>query len=101
MGNIEGMKPEEYVDLIRFVYREWKATTRDLYVHKAVLNALRTENPQVGPALDKMLDSCKNSAATDKVVANHFEGFEEVIEKAGPDSLEKLAGRLAAKGPIN
>jgi len=99
------MTPEEHVDLIRFLYRQWKAATRELYVHKAVINAIRTENPQVGPLLDKLMESGRNSEATDKVLADHFEGFEEVIQKAGPDSVEKLAlevlEKLAAKGPIN
>lgn len=99
------MTPEEQIDLIRFIYDQWKVTKRELIVFNTVFNALRSENPQLETVLDKMLENGRNSETIRKYAESRFEGFEELINKVGEGTLEKaireFQEKVGSDFPIN
>ena len=99
------MTPEEQVDLIRFMLDQWKETKKELIAFNLAFSVIRSENPQMETALDKLIESARSSLATQKFLESRFEGFEELINNIGEGTLEKAIREFLEKAgtrfPIN
>ena len=91
------MTPEEQVDLIRFMFEEWKKTHKALVGFKVALSVIRSENPGLEKVLDRLLEKCRTSPDIQTSVDNHFEGFEELINSTGEGTLEKAIREFQEK----
>lgn len=93
------MTPEEQVDLIRFMAREWKKTYHELLVFQAALNYLRIENPQIGPVLDEILEATRKTPTLKKNQDDQFSKIEEILNSLGEGVEEKAVRELLEKWP--
>lgn len=64
-----------------------------------------SENPNLCPVLDRLLEAAQNSRDVQKFAESRFVGFEELIENIGEGSLEKAVRefleKFGSKLPIN
>ena len=91
------MTPEEQVDLIQFMFREWKETKTELIVFNTVFNVLVEQNPQLKTVLDKLLENARKSPEVQRFAESRFAGFEEVIGSTGEGTLEKVIREFQEK----
>jgi hypothetical protein len=91
------MTPEEQVDLIHFMFKQWKETKKELIAFNVVFNLIRHENPQMETTLDTLLENARKSEAVQKFLESRFEGFEEVINSTGEGTLEKVVREFQEK----
>ncbi|MGD0292944.1 MAG: hypothetical protein ABSB30_03745 [Terracidiphilus sp.] len=99
------MTAEEQVDFIHFLFERWKAERRELIAYNIALEIIKSENPQIKPTLDKILEKARKSEDVQKFLESRFEGLEELISSMGEGTLEKAVRefqeKFGSKLPIN
>jgi hypothetical protein len=99
------MTPVEQIDLIRFMFDQWKEAKRDLIAFNVAFNVIRSESPQLEATLDKLIENARHSEAVQKFAASRFAGFEELINNIGEGTVEKaireFQERAGSKFPIH
>jgi len=94
------MTPQEQVDLIQFMYAQWKETKRELIVFNVVINILCEQNPPLKTALGTMIENARKSPEIQKFAESRFAGFQELIDSTGEGTLQKAIREFLEKaGP--
>jgi hypothetical protein len=103
---VPSVTPEEQVNLIHYMFREWQATKKEQLVLQALLQTIAAENPPFASRFESILAKLRCSEGIQAHLDARFEGFGELLPRlVGEESLEKMVRefhlKYGAKLPVH